>query len=161
MYILIYNMNNKNKLFFCDKCNINCPTQNQLEIHNTSATHIEMMISCETNTQPKQKIPRIFSCKLCEYNTSNKKDFKKHELTLKHQNNITPITKNTIKYENIFKCHCGKIYKHSSPLSTHKKSCVAKVSNENSIDFLLMEHKEFKNIIWIWQKAIMIYINKC
>ena len=30
------------------------------------------------------KIPKYFECKICEYITTNKKDYKKHILTLKH-----------------------------------------------------------------------------
>ena len=32
-----------------------------------------------------QKIPKIFLCQTCDYNTSNKKDFNKHLSTDKHK----------------------------------------------------------------------------
>jgi hypothetical protein len=76
------------------------------------------------NPNPKiPKNPQIFGCEKCNYNTSNKKDFKKHEQTIKHKIRINPndtYLKNPIP---IYQCKCGKIYKHSSTLSNHKKNC--------------------------------------
>ena len=34
------------------------------------------------------KNPKIYTCKICDFLSSNKKDFKKHILTRKHQNNV-------------------------------------------------------------------------
>ena len=67
--------------------------------------------------------PLNFYCDICDFNTSNKKDFKRHSLTNKHllltnPNEITP--KNPL-----FICNCGKTYKHSSSLCAHKKKCTA------------------------------------
>jgi len=76
------------------------------------------------NPIPKiPKNPLNFNCEKCNYNTSNKKDFKKHEQTIKHKMRINPndtYLKNPIP---IYQCKCGKIYKHSSTLSNHKKNC--------------------------------------
>jgi len=69
------------------------------------------------------KIPTIFNCQKCDYNTSNKKDFRKHEDTIKHKKKANPsetYLKNPI---NVYQCKCGKKYKHGSTLSTHKKTC--------------------------------------
>jgi hypothetical protein len=101
------------------------------------------------NPIPKvPKIPQVFSCKICDYNTSNKKDYKKHELTIKHENNINPTKNITLNPQRCFICQCGKKYKHSSTLSTHKKTCVPPAApSENIIDALLNENKDFKNII--------------
>ena len=57
-----------------------------------------------------QKIPKIFLCETCDYNTSNKKDFNKHLSTDKHkteENNtilIPKIPKNpkVLKYTSVF-----------------------------------------------------------
>ena len=76
------------------------------------------------NPIPKiPKNPKIFICEKCDYNTVNKKDFKKHEQTMKHKISANPsetYLKNPIP---VYKCNCGKQYKHSSTLSTHKKNC--------------------------------------
>ena len=68
------------------------------------------------------KNPVIFCCEKCNYNTSSKKDFNKHLLTLKHKNGINDnkITKNN----NSFICEtCNKEYCYLSGLFRHKKKC--------------------------------------
>tara|TARA_B110000438_G_scaffold300129_1_gene351793 strand:+ start:397 stop:1416 length:1020 start_codon:yes stop_codon:yes gene_type:complete len=58
-----------------------------------------------------------FCCKICDYNTSNLFDFKKHKLTAKHKNMING-KKNRDAVD--FICDaCGKEYKHQSGLSRH------------------------------------------
>ena len=69
------------------------------------------------------KIPKKYVCENCDYNTCNKKDYNKHLLTPKHIiliNTDNKIPKIPIK---CYKCICGKIYKHSQSLYTHKKKC--------------------------------------
>ena len=56
------------------------------------------------------KNPNIYICKNCQYKTFNKKDYKKHLSTRKHQNLINPnntYLENPIK---IHKCLCGKVF---------------------------------------------------
>jgi hypothetical protein len=70
----------------------------------------------------------FYNCKNCDYNTCNKKDFNKHNLTAKHQKNAlsTNFNKNGILDENIpkiYDCVCGKIYKERSGLWRHKQKC--------------------------------------
>ena len=67
------------------------------------------------------KNPRKYCCEKCDYNTSDKKDFKKHLSTLKH--NFTPKdNKKTPNVANMCK-YCNKTYKWKSGLSRHKKKC--------------------------------------
>ena len=70
-------------------------------------------------TSKSPKNPLHFFCELCDYNTSNKKDWNKHIDTIKHQNLLNP----TQKIQKEYTCNCGKIYKHSSTLYAHKKVC--------------------------------------
>ena len=67
-----------------------------------------------------QKKPVNYFCEVCDFNTSNKKDFKRHNLTDKHLLLINPNEK-TPKNP-LFTCNCGKSYKHSSSLCGHKKN---------------------------------------
>ena len=71
-----------------------------------------------TNKKPLTK----YSCTICDFNSSNKKDYNKHLSTAKHKNLIQPNEKTQIK-TNAFMCSCGKIYKHSSTLCAHKQKC--------------------------------------
>ena len=81
------------------------------------------------------KNPNIFYCPKCDYSTSNKKDYKRHLMTLKHKNPDVQLTftdnlgpKNTPKPK-VYNCECGKQYKHRQSLFSHKKFC----SNEEEI----------------------------
>jgi len=114
-----------------------------------------------------QKIPKNpieFKCEICDYNTSNKKDYNKHIITIKHLrliNTTLDESKNPLTYN----CGCGKKYKHISSLYKHKTSCLFKKNidnnddNDNNADlnnetpdkdlikFLIKENSEIKNLI--------------
>jgi hypothetical protein len=65
----------------------------------------------------------IFECKICNFLSCNKKDYNRHLMTRKHNilvnaNNFTPKTP-----INVFKCDCGKEYKHEPSLYKHKNKC--------------------------------------
>jgi hypothetical protein len=80
------------------------------------------------------KIPKIYNCKECDYNTSNKKDYKKHIETIKHikltQANLE--IPNYLEKTKEFVCNCGNSYKHASSLSKHKKKCQDDNKSEKS-----------------------------
>ena len=66
------------------------------------------------------KTPTNYSCTICDFNSSNKKDYNRHLLTAKHKILQNPTVDTHVK---VFVCKCGKIYKHSSTLYAHKKTC--------------------------------------
>ena len=71
---------------------------------------------------PKQKLC-MFECESCDFLSSNKKDYTRHLLTRKH--NIL-INTNEFTQKNptsVFKCNCGKEYKHEPSLYKHKQKC--------------------------------------
>lgn len=68
-----------------------------------------------------QKIPNNFVCVLCDYRTSSRKDFAKHERTRKH---ALSVGYNQIQLKSPqFLCECGRAYKHRGSLHNHKKTC--------------------------------------
>lgn len=71
------------------------------------------------------KNPKIYTCKICDFLSSNKKDFKKHILTRKHKNNVKNPKNDNKKPQVVeFACeNCGKRYKHRSGLSRHRRNC--------------------------------------
>ena len=74
--------------------------------------------------EKSQKIAKRFSCKKCNYITSNKYDYDKHILTRKHQMlTETNEISQEITQERNYDCLCGKKYKHSSSLCKHRKTC--------------------------------------
>ena len=73
----------------------------------------------------KQKRQNYY-CGTCDYSSSNLFDFNKHQMTRKHKNR-TKMTINGNKISSVLKnaCEiCGKVYKHKSGLSRHKKKCI-------------------------------------
>jgi len=80
-------------------------------------------------TKKVPKIPNIFSCGLCLYDTSNKKDYNKHLSTAKHLNNASDYIKSPKKD---YMCGtCNKNYKSRYGLWKHKKTCTLKDKNSN------------------------------
>jgi len=80
-----------------------------------------------TTIKSTKKYPDFF-CELCDYKCSNKKDYNKHLMTLKHQNK----EKIPIKIPTEYTCECGKSYKHIGSLYNHKRKC-NHTSKENEI----------------------------
>lgn len=70
-----------------------------------------------------KKIPKLFHCETCDYNTSNKKDYNKHCSTAKHQNGKNGNKMEINKSPN-YSCECGKNYKSYSGFWKHKNTCV-------------------------------------
>ncbi len=83
-----------------------------------------------------KKLAHNYYCEFCDYSTCRKSNIVTHELTSKHkrmtedynggqkQANFKQISSNEI-----FKCECGKIYKHRQGLWKHKKICFSENNN--------------------------------
>jgi hypothetical protein len=69
------------------------------------------------------KSPIKFECDICDYNTSNKKDYSKHISTPKHIKMTNMVTCGDNNPHPIV-CACGNTYKYRQGLSRHKKTCV-------------------------------------
>jgi hypothetical protein len=72
------------------------------------------------------KNPLTFFCDICDYVTSNKKDFNKHINTIKHINNKKYTEHNMV-------CECGKTYINRSSLFNHRKVCPMKCKDGNNL----------------------------
>jgi hypothetical protein len=72
------------------------------------------------------KNPLTFFCDICDYVTSNKKDFNKHINTIKHVNNKKSTEHNMV-------CECGKTYINRSSLFNHRKVCPMKCKDGNNL----------------------------
>jgi hypothetical protein len=128
----------------------------------------------------EQKIPKNPSthfCELCDYTTSSKKDFNKHNSTRKHKKNEKENqleqnrTKNPEKSHFNFACEkCNKQYISKSGLWNHKKKCVEKpienaiVTTESTstaaIIEMIKQNQEFKTLLIEQQKENKELINK-
>ena len=117
-----------------------------------------------------ENLAKIYICENCNFKSKNKSDYNIHCLTNKHKRlknakNTNVISENQINNE--YKCSCGKIYKHQSSLSKHKKKCnlkdiqiietrkekdelkllIIKIMTDNSekMNFLMNENNELRN----------------
>jgi hypothetical protein len=118
-----------------------------------------------------QKNSKLFECKSCYYNTSSKKDFNKHTMTLKHKKLVNASNMLVEKIHHTFVCCCGKSYCHDSSYYRHKKKCniienkndtneKEKIMNDKElIQYLLKENSEFKQLM-IEQNKQMIELAK-
>jgi hypothetical protein len=71
----------------------------------------------KTNIKTKNPKPLpCYVCNICDYITSNKKDYNKHINTIKHNNNKKSPEHNMV-------CECGKTYTNRSSLFNHRKVC--------------------------------------
>jgi len=83
---------------------------------------------------PTTKMPeneKKFHCVTCNFVCSNKYNYNIHTSTSKHKTLTNPNEKNVKK--SIECSNCGKIYKHSSTLCAHKKTCI-KIINDHQIN---------------------------
>ena len=94
------------------------------------------------------KIPKNYFCDFCDYNTSNKKDYDKHKMTLKHKirtNTNEKMPKNAEKCQEHI-CECSKVFKHASSLWNHKQKCKFQKIDEIN-DTIISEKQEEKQIV--------------
>jgi uncharacterized C2H2 Zn-finger protein len=107
-----------------------------------------------------QSIKSKFECIACNYITTNRKDYTKHEQTKKHIN-LTYLAENPHDKLKIFQCECGNYYHHRQGLYRHRISCRESVTPEltdtitdikKTIDMttvmeLLRQNQEFKSLM--------------
>ncbi len=106
-------------------------------------------------TRKSLKIPMVFSCEICNYQTSNKKDYSKHLLTAKHKK----MTFDVKSHNKAFQCECGKWFTYRQGLHRHKKTCpfTEEIDNQpttGSIVELIKQNTEFKQLILEQNKAL-------
>jgi hypothetical protein len=100
---------------------------------------------------PTQQSSKKYYCEMCDYNTSRESQYKRHLLTEKHKILQNPTCK---KFHNkTWECTtCGKQYKHSSTLYSHKKKCYEnsefnKISDKEIINMLVSQNSELMGLI--------------
>lgn len=105
------------------------------------------------------KIPTFFCCKKCDYNTSSKKDYNKHLLTLKHKK-LTNGNENTYKKIPQHNCICGKAYTHRQSLNNHKKICDYSLDNNVESNEKVIVDENKKNYEPITKELVMQLIQQ-
>ncbi len=111
----------KPEVLYCDVCNIHLNSVKIQEIHNKTTKHLKNL-SCDQQIENMPTTAEKFCCETCNFLSCNKKDYNRHLTTRKH-NILVNATDFTPKTPNVFKCDCGKEYKHEPSLYKHKKKC--------------------------------------
>lgn len=110
------------------------------------------------------KTPKNYFCEICNFTTSNKKDFNRHLLTRKHkiQQNTTTLPQKEPDQKKEFLCECGKSYLYRASLYNHKKKCKIifddncdkkNVTTTNTLDYnhlickLIEDNKEMRDLL--------------
>ena len=103
-----------------------------------------------------------FYCNNCKFSCITKSEYSRHVNTKKH-------VKQDMTSSNILRCNCGKLYKHESSLSRHKRVCKKTTTtnniNNNNNDYILdviKDNQDMKQFIMDQQKQMMdILCNRC
>jgi len=111
-----------------------------------------------------EKSTDIFHCEKCDFFTSRKSHFDRHNTTLKHKR----IIMDNEKVPNVFSCeNCGKKYNFLSGLCKHKKKCTKEIikimndlSDKDLIIKLLKQNDEFKDLLFEQNKSLMEMASK-
>jgi len=82
-------------------------------------------------TKKSEKICKKYSCEICNYITSDKRDFNKHNITAKHILLTQSEKSEEIKHDTYICCKCGKEYKSKQGLWSHSKNCNMKLQCES------------------------------
>jgi hypothetical protein len=108
------------------------------------------------------KLHPNFSCLSCDFVCSKKGDWNRHIATVKHTRLTNPnnFTSKNIKPN---ECDCGKVYKHKSSLSLHKKICIDKKeiieksapTEKELIMILLKDNKALQELVIEQSKSMM------
>ena len=160
--------------FCCNICTYNTSRKSQYERHILTAKHL--------NTANMPNVVHMkFVCDICDYNTSRKSQYTRHILTTKHLNAAkylhSMVTSSKFGSNSIYKCKCGKIYKHRQSLFTHSKKCLhsgsgikqmamieekieEKIEDPYIIMELIKQNQEFKQLIIDQNKQIIELIGK-
>jgi hypothetical protein len=102
------------------------------------------------------KNAKKFICEKCNFKCGKQSEYNRHLSTIKH-NMLDNAGNKTPKNANVFKCDCGKEYKHNQSYYRHKKNCIINNDNNNNsiiqtndnstILSLISQNKELMNML--------------
>jgi len=116
------------------------------------------------------KKPQKFSCMICYFVSSNKKDYTRHLRTRKHSLSVTsnktatlftPITPDDTPSNKKHACeYCGKAYRDRTGLWRHVQKCIPQADSADLVLCLIKENKEFKQLLIEQNHTMLELANK-
>jgi hypothetical protein len=113
----------------------------------------------------EMKNAQKFYCEVCDYKTSRRNDFLRHQASDKHKHAHNAFDISAITRSDVYKCsNCEFTFKTNSGLWKHNKTCKnrdaeTKEEKDKLIKYLIEENKEFKQMIM--QLATKPEMNNC
>mgnify|MGYP003705813507 CR=1 FL=1 len=168
------------QIFECKLCDYNTRSSKDYNKHLTTLKHKRRRNDEEKSLKIPQKTTSVFMCQSCNYETLSFRDYEKHLSTLKHKNGTNleksrKVHKNPATPCGMYKCVCGRDYKHPTSLWNHKQRCVRAISTDeepiitddassqpegnNTLMLLIKQNNEFKDLI-ISQNHQIIELSK-
>jgi len=100
-------------------------------------------------TKKTGKNRKCYSCEVCEFNTSDKKDYSRHCSTRKHMELTNTLTEKTDEPKSHHICsHCGKEYTSRVGLWKHSKTCLTGKNDKSIIsEDDILGNESIKNYI--------------
>ena len=112
---------------------------------------INALTNSSTIKREYKKTPKnaeMFSCEDCHFVCSKKSDWSRHISRPKHMRNCHTEKKTPTDISAKYICEsCNKIYKHASGLWKHSKICTIDKKDNNTIQSILSDNEQFKQII--------------
>jgi len=104
-----------------EKININLSSSNEQTLTNKNAVKKFSNSANGTNRNEKNEFAnkQKYLCVCCDFSTSKKYDYERHNNSIKHYNKINNISKNN----DIICEKCGKQYSNKTNLNKHMKKC--------------------------------------
>ena len=95
---------------------------------------------------PETEIPKSnYYCEKCNYSCNKYFLFKQHLNTKKH--NFGQCSKMLTENMQLYKCSCGKNYKHIQSFHRHEKSCTKKIDIVEKKDIVDKENELLRGMI--------------
>ena len=118
--------------------------RNEEETEDSAELSVQESIDSDDDTVTCIEVNSLqtskYYCDACKYNTNNRTDFKKHELTAKHKTNISKSATCS---------HCDKLFQNRVALWKHKQCCteVPVAKTDSPAEYKLTGKESMKEIL--------------
>lgn len=98
-----------------------------------------------------------FKCEICDFGSSHRGDFKRHLSTIKHMKRVLVVSMSPS--DNVVCSVCERVFKSSSGLWKHRKSCVKTKRETMGYNDVVLENAELKNEMNKMKNSLPVLFN--